>query len=181
MPNPRIAHCVFCDDVRYETGNKLSLMGIYSGEIGFPHDPPSATQLSLPKFVICWWLFCDIDDPPQRVSVNLYMPPDRTEVLKFAVPPEHLVSPAVVFEDAIRLTLSSVIPIVNLTFAREGRMEVTIETERETLRAGRLRIRISGRPGSQSEQSEFDPPASSGQHKRSRRVIQNIARTPDTD
>ncbi|UZS74319.1 hypothetical protein OQB66_08430 [Pseudomonas syringae] len=43
----RHAHAVYCDDIRHEDGNKISLMGIYSGQLGVPVFP-----CSLPKLCI---------------------------------------------------------------------------------------------------------------------------------
>src|SRR5262245_36906957 len=40
----------FCDDVRHEEGNKLSLMGLYQNDLIFPGTV--AFPVSVPKFVI---------------------------------------------------------------------------------------------------------------------------------
>ena len=49
MPNShgRVATTIFCDDIRLELGNKLSLMGVYQGQLVVPSAP-----LLLPKLCI---------------------------------------------------------------------------------------------------------------------------------
>lgn len=43
----RTAHAIYCDDVRQEIGNKLSLIGVYTGQLLVPKLP-----ISLPKLCI---------------------------------------------------------------------------------------------------------------------------------
>src|SRR4051794_10954427 len=78
MPTPRVANCIFCDDIRHEVGNKVSLMGIYSADILFPGPPPVAFR----TLGIVAWLIFDVDDRPTKFTIRVLVPPDRTEVLK---------------------------------------------------------------------------------------------------
>jgi len=146
MAVPRSAFCLFCDDVRMEVGNKPSYMGIYTGEMVFPPDPPPEAQIALSKFVILAWLFCDVNDKPDRITVHVYGPPGRTEIFKHDVPAEQFAQPEPLFDDVTKLVFHIAMPILGLPVACDGVLEVTIETERETLRAGRLRLRLPGRP-----------------------------------
>lgn len=41
----RYAHAVYCDDIRYEIGNKTSLIGLYSGQLGVPEFPCALSKL----------------------------------------------------------------------------------------------------------------------------------------
>lgn len=43
----RYAHAVYCDDIRHEVGNKTSLIGLYSGQLGASEFP-----CALPKLCI---------------------------------------------------------------------------------------------------------------------------------
>jgi len=135
MTSERVAFCVFCDDVRPEVGNKLSLMGLYGGDMIAPGPAP----VVLSKLCIVLWIIADIDDPPQRVGVRVLMPPDESERVKLDLPPLGvLVHP----EGALRLHAQAVIPMTPFLLDREGFIQVMVETERETLRAGRLMVRF---------------------------------------
>jgi hypothetical protein len=155
MSSPRVAHALFCDDIRMEIGNKPSFMGIYSGEIVFLAGPPGA-QIILPKFAIISWLICDIDDKPERLTVRVRMQPGA-EILKFEAPYEPDAPHTFNFDDATKYIFTIPLPIINFAIPGEGILEVTIETERETLRAGRLRVRIQQEP--EDSRADLDPDA----------------------
>ncbi len=141
MTSERVAFCVFCDDVRPEVGNKLSLMGLYSGDMIAPGPAPAI----LSKLCIVLWIIADIDDPPQRVGVRVLMPPDESERMKLDLPPLGvLVHP----EGATRLHAQAVIPMTPFRLEHEGFIQVMVDTERETLRAGRLMVRFVDPAGS---------------------------------
>lgn len=137
MSAPRRGFCVFCDDIRHEVGNKISLMGIYHGEIVFSQNPPAI----LPKFVIAMWLLADVDDPIKQINVSIFGPPARTELAKIEAqpPPSMLPTPP----DATQKHIHLVFPMVNFHFPEEGLLEVEVTTERETFRAGRLAVKFA--------------------------------------
>ena len=167
MPSSRSAFCLFCDDIRLELGNKPSFMGIYTGEMIFPPNPPAEMQIAIPKFCIITWLFCDKDDPPRSVTVRIFGPPGRTEFAKFEVPPEQLVQPAPFFDDVTKLVFQTALPMLGFPIACEGIIEVTAETDRETLLAGRLRVRVPGRPDPTLTSAEPAPPPSPARRAKS--------------
>jgi hypothetical protein len=140
MASPRVAHCVFCDDIRQEIGNKISLMGIYSGEMIFPVKPP----VVLPKFGIVAWVIADIDDPIQTISVSLNVPPNLTEILRTESGPIVMVPSTV--DGAKKMITQQMLPISQLVISEAGMIEVMIHTERETLRGGRIMIRFAAEP-----------------------------------
>lgn len=146
MADPRTAFCLFCDDVRMEMGNKPSLMGIYTGEMIFPEEPPPGHAVAVQKLVVIWWLFCSVGDNPEWIKVHLYGPPGRSEFAKIEIPADQIVAPRMTYEDTQRLYYSAMIPIFNFTLPSEGVVEVAIETEQGFVRAGRLRVRVPGRP-----------------------------------
>jgi hypothetical protein len=141
MPNPRVANCIFCDDVRVEVGGKLSLMGVYNADILFAVAAPAA----IPKFGIVVWLIHDIDDKPEKITIRILMPPERNEVVRIE---GTLGDQQLPYEpdEMSKGILRFVIPIMSITFSEEGFLEVMIDTGRETLRAGRLRIRFNAKP-----------------------------------
>ncbi|HSH72816.1 MAG TPA: hypothetical protein VK974_07140 [Methylophilaceae bacterium] len=62
----RYAHAIFCDDIRYEIGNKHSLIGIYNGEMIAPEFP-----LLLPKLCVHTLIATPIDQRFSSLSVQL--------------------------------------------------------------------------------------------------------------
>jgi hypothetical protein len=200
MPAQRSAFCVFCDDIRAEVGNKQSLMGIYSGgEMAFPEGIPAGAPVLLPKFAIMMWFFSDKDDKPERLTVRVFIPPGRTEIIKFEIPRDLLAQPTLLFDDVEKIVLTAGLPIIGLALPCEGTLEVTVETERETIRAGRLRIRIPGRPdptliapGQTTPSSPIETQPPSGQSPpaapeiapeplQRRRRLRRSARTPEPE
>lgn len=178
MPNPRTAICIFCEDIRQEIGNKISLMGVYASDIAFPIAPP----VGIPKFGIVIWLVFDVGDEPQKVVIRVLAPPARIEIAKleasvsdggiqFPYPPDEL----------SKGTLRLVIPLFNVVFSEEGFVEVIAEMDGTIVRAGRLKIRFAVRPEEvglpaiaaseplpPSSQSEPDAPESSSPPEPSR-------------
>ena len=141
MANPRVANCIFCDDIRAEVGNKYSLMGIFAADIAFPMSGP----VILPKFGIVVWILFDVGDAPDKFTIRVLGPPNRSEILRvegtgseiqFPYPPD----------EYSKGSLRFVIPIMNFIFNEEGFIEVMVETDRETIRAGRLRVRFNVKP-----------------------------------
>src|SRR4051794_26127144 len=108
MIGRRVANCVFCDDVRQEVGNKLSLMGVYSTEILFPMAPP----IIYPKFAVVVWIISEVSDVPKKFSIRILVPPEGTEIGRieaegeplFVTPPDKLAKYA---------TIRMVIPMAN--------------------------------------------------------------------
>jgi hypothetical protein len=138
MPNPRVGHCVFCDDIRMEIGNKMSLMGVYSGVILFSGPPPAV----MPKFGIVTWIISDRDDVPTKLAISI-IAPDGTELAKMEQNDAQLLIPSFHEEDVTKGMLRALIQVTNLPFNTEGLLEVIADTGRETFRAGRLRIRFN--------------------------------------
>lgn len=143
MPNPRVAHSVFCDDVRFELGNKLSFIGVYSSDIVIYQ----AFPVAIPKFCIQVWVICDVDDVPERLTTILVLPGGhellRAEVVGLSAP----LSPHM-REGAQKEILSQTIPFSPLPLMQEGMLEVWVETERERIRAGRIWVKSEALPAS---------------------------------
>src|SRR5947208_9776772 len=139
MPNPRVANCIFCDDIRHEVGNKVSLMGVYSADVLFPMPPP----VTFRTLGIVAWIIFDVDDRPTHFTLRVLIPPQRTEVVKMDADTEG--EPLVHFErDEYSKGQFRVVSAINgITLTEEGFLEVMIDTERETVRAGRLRVRFN--------------------------------------
>ncbi len=82
MPDPRVANCMFCVDIRAEVGNKTSLMGVYGGDIYFSTPLP----ILVPRFAVGVWLIADIDDTIQSMAVRILVPPNQIEIMRATIP-----------------------------------------------------------------------------------------------
>ena len=65
-------YTIFCDDVRPETGGKMSYMGIYRGKLIFSKPLPAA----LPKLSLVIHYFERPDESTEPVNLHIYMPGD---------------------------------------------------------------------------------------------------------
>ncbi len=140
MPNPRIATSIFCDDIRQEIGNKLSLMGIYAEEIIFPAPPPAPLHICA---VV--WVTSDIDDPPQQLVIRVQLQPEGTELLRIiAGRPTMAATPPA---NATRMTVITIFRLPPTEITQPGYLEMLVDTEREKdIRAGRLLVRFPSPP-----------------------------------
>ncbi len=133
MPNPRVAHCVFCDDIRTEVGNKASFMGVYVSDLYINQPFPAVLQ----KLCAIIWLISDPDDPPTQMTTTIILP-DGVEFVRMESPQLELPDPFQMMQTAQKAILSQTVQCCPLPLPSEGMLEVWVETDREKLRAGRL-------------------------------------------
>jgi hypothetical protein len=62
----RSVHSIFCDDIRQEVGNKLSYMGIYTGQMFVP-----ALPLTLPKLCVVMHAITLATNPFKQIKFRL--------------------------------------------------------------------------------------------------------------
>lgn len=62
----RYAYCHFCDDIRQEVGNKLTIVGLYNGEMLLPFVP-----ILLPKLCIASYLTTSSDKPIKTLEMRV--------------------------------------------------------------------------------------------------------------
>ncbi|TPW22566.1 hypothetical protein FH712_16630 [Marinobacter nauticus] len=67
MPSDRTFYSIICDDIRHEVGDKISLMGCYSG-VMFVNEFPAA----LPKLGAYTRIVADHDDLIQSIRVRFF-------------------------------------------------------------------------------------------------------------
>ncbi|MEW6292791.1 MAG: hypothetical protein AB1544_05735 [Pseudomonadota bacterium] len=67
---------IYCDDIREEVGNKLSYMGVYSGELHVQAAPVVLTKLSIAVKVVT-----DFADPFKELEVRVLKGEDDSELL----------------------------------------------------------------------------------------------------
>jgi hypothetical protein len=142
---------MFCDDLRQEAGNKLSLMGLYGTDLFIGGAKPSI----LPTFVVVVFIVTDVDDRPSQIRIRV-IAPDKTVILNTELPPGVLPSPR---PDSVKATAMGLVKLAPFQVTDEGDLEVYVETETGSIRAGRLAIRFTD--ASSSTEPLLPPPQSS--------------------
>jgi len=64
----RTLHVIYSDDIRYEQGGKVSLIGCYNADMVLPYVP-----IALPKLCISSWLSTPVEAPFRQLSFRVYM------------------------------------------------------------------------------------------------------------
>jgi hypothetical protein len=136
----RYLHCLYCDDVRMELGNKMSLMGIYNADFLVVGTAP----IIIPKLAVAVWVISDIDDRPTRLNF-LVKWRDGVELAKLNIP-NTSIYPVQHREGATRVETGFFVNISPFSIERTGVVETTVETEKVTLIAGRLYVQIQTPP-----------------------------------
>lgn len=136
MRQPHVGTCIFCDDIRYEIGGKLSLMGLYAADMILAQPAP----LMLPKFACVVLIITDIDDLPKQIAIKVTVPTDKPEGVEIAnlnIAPELSEQNR---EGAVKSVFRAILPMVGIPLTHEGYIEVWADTGREQFRCGRLRV-----------------------------------------
>jgi hypothetical protein len=118
-------------------------MGVFDGEmtVAIPADMPPEMRFGLPKLVIAFWLVTELDDIPDRAAVTVFAPPGRKEIFKTDIDVRSMI-PASLPEWATKFSIHGDMPFLNFLIAEDGIIEVVVDTERETIVAGRVRVRL---------------------------------------
>ena len=133
MSDPaRHLEVIYCDDIREEVGGKISLMGIYTGDMIV-----SSMPLLLPKLCITVNAVTPIGDPLQTLCINIYKEGVTEPIISTGVIP----IPDTPHDN------NSVWQAVNMVFAltpfqidEETRLRVAADTENGQIIGRSLRI-----------------------------------------
>lgn len=136
---------VFCDDLRQETGNKKSYMGVYTDELYIP-----ALPALLPKFCIIVNMSCCAENVPEHLTVDfaledetinrLKVPDDVLANWKAEAEKTELKDNTDCLERRAKERLSLEFYVSPFLVTREGVLKVHIETERGRAWAGSLAV-----------------------------------------
>jgi len=137
MEQGRYGHVVFCDDVRQEIGDKLTIVGTYVGELTIFGTFPAV----LPKLCAVVWLNTPVFDPIKRAKFTLSGTPlgDIRKELDAGEIPENLPH----FEGATRMDIMVTLSITPCVINEAGTIMVDVETEAGILTIGKLKIRAA--------------------------------------
>ncbi|HZP99982.1 MAG TPA: hypothetical protein VFB13_10620 [Reyranella sp.] len=135
MAEPRVAHALFCDEIRTEPSGRQSFVGIRSGDVTVGVERRGLQF----HFAVVAWLICDPDDVPPLISLRVYGPPGRRLLS------DNQVRPGIAQRrpDSTKLFIQLSVERISLPLSQEGDLEVSIETDTGILRAARLRIRFA--------------------------------------
>jgi hypothetical protein len=147
-----IAHCIFCDDIRYELQSKVSIIGCYGSQLIVPQPFPFV----MPKFCI----MVEIRFPVERLSAAklLVFQPDNDDpvyALDLPADPDGF-DPTSVFPDYNKLRSTqdiqpcrvAQVPLTfaPFVFAKAGYLRVRLQYKEETFRVGAIEIVSSAAP-----------------------------------
>lgn len=133
MSEPRIIVTQFCDDVRYELGNKFSLIGCYSDELIVDQLP-----VALPKLCVQIRAFTPIDSPFSKLVFRALLGDDTIAEIDLKADEKSIpVAPP----DAKRMGLTAFMCFAPLGVTETTLLRIEAETEEGVLRGGRLMIR----------------------------------------
>lgn len=136
-------HCIFCDDIRHEANGKLSLIGVYGGEL-YPLGP---YPLRLPKLCILIHYFQRPEDGFHDTKIRTRLIGGASEIVLFEVLvtasefqnaqiPEKPDDPDI--EPMIALTMPIEFPLIMI--AQPGRIRVDAYRGDDQIKLGGLKL-----------------------------------------
>jgi len=131
----RFVHAVFCDDIRREVGDKMSLMGCYQSELFVPFLP-----VVLPKLCV----FVTISTPVKRPLKVLKIRLDQGEnqLAMIEVSSDDLINVIPKVEgDATRILANAGVVLSPLAITAPSEIRVVVVTEDGEIIGPRLRIK----------------------------------------
>jgi hypothetical protein len=134
-------YSIFCEDIREETGNKKSYMGVFHTDMGIQVPLPTA----LPKFCMAIHYIERVELEPKRLELMLFLPGDDEETpsIRSIIPhEEHLTARKLAVENGNKV-ISMVAPVILAPFAINVFGEIRVRMKRgddEIVRLGALRI-----------------------------------------
>ena len=136
MSMTRHLEVIFCDDIREEVGNKLSVMGVYSADLTVPVLP-----IVLNKLCVVVRAITNNSDPFESLTVSVFQGDDSAELIttgQIALPvsnPDSKESPLQV----VQLTFM----LMPFQIDKETTIKVMATTEREELSSAGLRVHVA--------------------------------------
>lgn len=133
----RFMSTLFCDDIRQEIGNKISLMGCYQSELFVPHIPTV-----LPKFGVYVSVWTPIDHPFKNLSVRV-LQDDETELASVTMPEEdiHAASQKKPPDSEFR-GVHTFIAFAPFVVERPTQLRANVITEEGEIRGQKLRVAL---------------------------------------
>lgn len=131
---------IFCDDIRQEVGNKLSLMGIYGANLVVPSFPTV-----LPKLCCVF----NVRVPANAVPRHVVFKMPRGEEVIFEAELSHIDNESTLvqlppgIEDSHALTIGNVAQFVNFAVTEQALLKARALVDGKELRGGSLELLAS--------------------------------------
>lgn len=134
----RFISAIYCDDIRHEMGNKLSLMGCYQSELIVASAPVALTKLCVYATATT-----SIERPFKSLKFRI-LQDDKVEMARLEVPIDGL-EMAAQFEDstATRKTVGTALIFAPLVIERPMSIRVYADTEEGEIVGPRLLVKIA--------------------------------------
>jgi hypothetical protein len=140
MAESRILTAEYCDDVRQEVGNKISLMGCYGSDMVVPTVP-----IHLPKLCVAVMARTPFDRPFKAGILRVYR--DDQVIVEMPIDPEHEGLPPIRDRPDPRWhVLRAVIALSPFPVEKACVLKVMLDTEGEEIVGPRLFIQVGATP-----------------------------------
>lgn len=147
----RYAHCYFCDDIRFELGGKVSLVGVYGGAMNVYPPPPAGQSFALPKLCIAAEVVTAVDEPFRTLSIAVVA--GDTVLEAATIPSEDLAGLQSSahrdgsYDDPVAMiAIRAHLVISPLRIDGPQSLVVNVTADGEELVAGKLRIKFTDAP-----------------------------------
>jgi hypothetical protein len=130
---------LFCDDVRQEVGNKLSYLGVYSGNLVVPAFPTN-----LVKLCCVFSLHVPSKSPPKSVTFKLLR--EEEVIFEASLPPEHIKSLETLAgsgKDTRVLTMGTIAQFVSFPITHACALQARAIVDGEEIRGGGLDLQAA--------------------------------------
>lgn len=159
----RFLTATFCDDIRHETGNKLSLMGCYQGELFVTAMPSTLSKLCV--YASAWTL----KEKPFKALMFRIVLNDEIEVARVEIASKDLAGSGKIRDPgATRKKVSAAMMFSPFVIEKPGSLRVTAMSEDGELVGSRLLIKL-GAPEAASAASQTKPKTGAVKRKFSKR------------
>lgn len=138
-PSP-FGYSDFCDDIRQELFGKVTLVGIYSGELSIAGTPP----VTLPKFVIFAHYFERPEDGAVPLQLRVYLPgdPDDEPTTRIDIPARNHHTPDYLRGEDVRASMHFAHAFTPLVVTQPGAIRVRMQRGEDIVRLGSLHVRF---------------------------------------
>ena len=141
MIESRYLHVVYCDDIREEVRNKISLIGCYSADLVVPKFP-----VALPKLCMHISAVTPISRPFERLKIRVFVNDELSGEIDMPPASFEGQSSQVIPHEATRMAVAAVVILSPAAVSEAGMIRVEAETEAETLIGNRLFLRETQSP-----------------------------------
>ncbi|MGB5103262.1 MAG: hypothetical protein WBO04_08075 [Steroidobacteraceae bacterium] len=132
MADSRFVDCIYCDDIRNEVGNKLTLVGCYGADLVIERAPAT-----LPKLCVLAKMFTPVDQPFERLTLRVVV--GETLLAELQLPRGQFDQP--VREDSRWLVINAAMTLSPFFIEQDCTVRVEAESEDGTLIGPKLRVR----------------------------------------